>query len=78
MAKIAPNMPEWILKNPPYIANCKYCGKEAELRGKPDWEWWTHEIGCSAHCTESIQNETRFERYNIQELIKKWNEANKN
>ena len=31
MAKIYPNMGKEFCENPPYIANCKYCGAEAEL-----------------------------------------------
>lgn len=67
-----PNLPEWVLKEKPHIANCKYCGAEAILRGKSDWEWWTYEIRCSKYCKESKS----MDRYDIKELIEKWNELN--
>lgn len=76
MVDIAPNMPEWFKENPPYIANCKYCGAEAFIHGKPDWEWWTHEIGCSKYCIDSSKNHTKLERYDIKELVEKWNKLN--
>ena len=72
MTKIAPNMGKEFCENPPYIANCKYCGAEAFIHGKPDWEWWTHEIGCSAYCHQS----KRFQRYGVKELIEMWNKEN--
>ncbi len=72
MTEYMPNLPEWVLKEKPHIANCKYCGAEAILRGKPDWEWWTHEIRCSKYCKESKS----MNRYDIKELIEKWNELN--
>ncbi|MBQ2391385.1 MAG: hypothetical protein II306_06410 [Clostridia bacterium] len=77
MTIIMPNMPEWFKENPPKILNCKYCGAEAEIKGKPDWEWWTHEIGCSKYCQGSTKNRTRLQRYEIKELVNRWNEINR-
>lgn len=76
MTILFPNLPKWVFEEKPNIVNCKYCGAEAELKGKPDWEWWTYEIGCSAYCLESSKNHTRLDRYDIKELIEKWNKLN--
>ena len=77
MTEYAPNLPEWVLKEKPHITHCKYCGAEAYLKGTPDFEWWTYKIGCSKYCKDSTENHTRLQRYEIKELIEKWNDLNK-
>lgn len=75
MAKIYPNMGKEFCENPPYIANCKYCGAEAEFGGTTWWEWWQYTCCCSKRCYESEQIYGGGK--SPQEVINEWNEINK-
>lgn len=75
MAKIYPNMGKEFCENPPYIANCKYCGAEAEFGGTTWWEWWQYTCCCSKRCYESTQIYGGCK--SPQEVINEWNEINK-